>query len=142
MAPDQSLSKGLIACENALQRIVDGKPFVPVHVGLCLSRLTASIVSFEAGFDRGYLKRSRKAHLPLIARIDALRAAAIKGTAPSQAKSTENLERKLALSEKELSLVRAQRDRVLTENLQLWERLRVLELAERQGRSPSVRLLR
>ncbi|WP_225603659.1 hypothetical protein [Pseudomonas sp. PDM09] len=142
MASGQNLSAGLIACEEALQRLVDGKPVMPVHIGLNLSRLTASIVSLEAGFDRGYLKRSRKAHLPLLARIVALRAECNKGSGSSDAKGMVDLERKLALSEKELVMVRTQRDRVLTENIQLWERLRELELAERQSKNLPVRLHR
>lgn len=81
------ISGGLIACEEALQRLLVGKPIVPEHVGLNLSKLTASIVSLEAGFDRGYLKKSRKAHLPLLAQIDSARAEACKGSSSSTAKN-------------------------------------------------------
>lgn len=31
------MSRGLIACEEALQRLLDGKPIVPGHGGLDLS---------------------------------------------------------------------------------------------------------
>ncbi|MGY3305058.1 hypothetical protein ACVK1X_004373 [Pseudomonas sp. PvR086] len=137
-----TLSKGLIACEEALQRIQDRRPVVPVHVGLDLSRLTASVVSLEAGFDRGYLKRSRKAHLPLLARIEALRAAASKGSASTDVKNVGDFEHKIELLKKELAIVRVQRDRVLTQNLQLWERVRELELSERQNKSSQVQLRR
>jgi hypothetical protein len=142
MTSCKNLSSGLIACEEALQRLVDGKPVIPAHVALNLSKITASIVSLEAGFDRGYLKRSRKAHLPLLARIVALRAESNIGSGSSDAKSIVDFERKLALSEKELVMVRTQRDRVLKENIQLWERLRELELAERQSKYLPVRLHR
>ena len=80
-------SKGLGACDEALQRLLIGKPVVPEHVGLDLSKLTASIVSLEAGFDRGYLKRSRKSHLPIIAKIEACRVEASKGGGSSSGKS-------------------------------------------------------
>lgn len=121
------VNKGLITCEEALQRLLDGKPVVSVHVGLDLSKLTASIVSLEAGFDRGYLKKSRKSHLPLLARIEAFRVEARKDSGSSNTKRVERLEGKLELLEKELEMVRAQRDRVLSQNLQLWERVRKLE---------------
>ena len=66
-------SKGLAACSNALERLLEGRPIVPAHVGLDTSKITAGIVSYEAGFDRGYLKKSRRAHLPLLAKITASR---------------------------------------------------------------------
>lgn len=140
MNAGKSMSGGLLACEEALQRLLDGKPVVPEHVGLELSKITASIVSLEAGFDRGYLKKSRKAHLPILAKIEASRAEANKSSGSSSSKKVERLEDKLVLLEKELAMVRAQRDRVLTQNLQLWERVRELELAERQNKSLQIRL--
>lgn len=129
------VSKGLIACEEALQRLLDGKPFVPEHVGLDLSKLTASIVSLEAGFDRGYLKKSRTAHLPILAKIEASRAETTKSSGSSNAKKIMLLQDKLVLLESELEMVRAQRDRVLTQNLQLWGRVRGLEHVTRQNKS-------
>lgn len=86
MNAGKSMSGGLLACEEALQRLLDGKPVVPEHVGLELSKITASIVSLEAGFDRGYLKKSRKAHLPILAKIEASRAEANKSSGSSSSK--------------------------------------------------------
>lgn len=140
MKSDDGTSKGLSACEEALQRLLDGAPVVPEHVGLDLSKLTASIVSHEAGFDRGYLKKSRKVHLPLLAKIEACRAEANKGCGSSNDKGIKRLEDKVVLLEKELAMVSSQRDRVLTQNLQLWARVRELELAELQNKSRRVRL--
>ncbi len=119
--------KGLGACEEALQRLLIGKPVVPEHVGLDLSKLTASIVSLEAGFDRGYLKKSRKAHLPLLAQIGAVRAEASKGTGSSSGKQIRQMESRLAALEKKLSISQVQRDNVLAENIKLWQRVRELE---------------
>ncbi|MHC5349084.1 hypothetical protein [Metapseudomonas furukawaii] len=136
----KSMSSGLLACEDALQRLLDGKPVLPEHVGLDLSKITASIVSLEAGFDRGYLKKSRKAHLPILAKIEASRAEANKRFGSPNGKRIERLEAKLALLENELSMVQALRDRVLTQNLQLWERVRELEVAESQRKSLKARL--
>tara|TARA_B100001059_G_C17810041_1_gene571707 strand:+ start:1273 stop:1701 length:429 start_codon:yes stop_codon:yes gene_type:complete len=138
MSSGENTNKGLIVCEEALQRLLDGKPVVPEHVGLDLAKLTASIVSFEAGFDRGYLKKSRKAHLPILAKIEASRSEANKSSSSSRFKKIGRLEDKLLLLEKELAMVRAQRDRVLTQNLQLWERVRELELAACQNKSLQV----
>lgn len=140
MSSGESISRGLLACGNALQRLIDGKPVVPEHVGLELSKLTASIVSLEAGFDRGYLKKSRKAHLPILAKIEAARAEAIKSPGSSSSKKVSCLEDKILFLENELAMVRAQRDRVFVQNLQLWERVRELEIAERQNKSLQVRL--
>jgi hypothetical protein len=131
----QSMNSGLIACEGALQRLVDGKPVVSAHVGLDLSKITASVVSLEAGFDRGYLKKSRKAHLPLLAKIEGFRAEAIRGSGSSSAKKIARLEDKLSLLEHELVMAQVLRDKVLIQNLQLWERVRELELAARQNKS-------
>ena len=47
MKSGEGISKGVGACQEALQRLLDGKPFMPEHVGLDLSKLTASIVSHE-----------------------------------------------------------------------------------------------
>lgn len=139
MKSGDGAGKGLGACEEALQRLLVEKPVVPEHVGLDLSKLTASIVSLEAGFDRGYLKKSRKAHLPILAKIEACRAGVNKRCGSSNGKSIKRLEDKVVLLEKELAMVSSQRDRVLTQNLQLWKRVRELELAERQNKSHQVR---
>lgn len=140
MDSGKAVSRGLLECEEALQRLLDGKPIVAEHVGLSLSKITASVVSLEAGFDRGYLKKSRNAHLPIIARIEAFRAEANRGGSHSSSKQIDRLEDKLEALVNELATVRAQRDRVLTQNLQLWERVRELELAERQIKPFQARL--
>lgn len=140
MRSNKVVGRGLLECEEALQRLLEGRPVVAKHVGLSRSKITASIVSFEAGFDRGYLKKSRNAHLPILARIEAFRAEANRGGSHSNTKKIDSLEDKLDALATELATVRAQRDRVLTQNLQLWERVRELELAERQIKPFQVRL--
>ncbi|MGX1123825.1 hypothetical protein [Pseudomonas sp. HLS-6 TE3448] len=141
MKSGDGTSKGLSTCEEALQRLLVGKPIVPEHVGLDLSKLTASIVSLEAGFDRGYLKKSRKAHLPLLAQIEAVRAEASKGTGSSNGKQIRQMESQLATLEKTLSIAQIQRDNVLAQNMKLWHRVRELEHSmadSRSDRSPKV----
>ena len=108
MKSGDGAGKGLGACEEALQRLLVGNPFVSEHVGLDLSKLTASIVSHEAGFDRGYLKKSRRVHLPILAKIEACRAEANKGSGTLSVKSIKRLEDKIGLLEKELAMFRNQ----------------------------------
>lgn len=127
MKSGDGISKGLGACEESLQRLLAGKPVVPEHVGLDLSKLTASIVSLEAGFDRGYLKKSRKTHLPLLAQIEAVRAEASKGVGSSSGKQIRQMESQLAELEKTLLIAQMQRDNVLAQNMKLWQRVRELE---------------
>lgn len=128
-------SKGLGACEEALQRLLVGKPVVPEHVGIDLSKLTASLVSLEAGFDRGYLKKSRKAHLPLLAQIEAARAESSRRAGSSSGKQIRQMESKLAALEKALSIAQMQRDKVLAQNMKLWQRVRELECSMDYSRS-------
>jgi hypothetical protein len=142
MKSGDGTSKGLGACEEALQRLLVGKPVVPEHVGLDLSKLTASIVSLEAGFDRGYLKKSRKAHLPLLAQIEAARAEDSKGAGSSSGKQIRRMESQLAALGKELSIAQMQRDNVLAQNMKLWERVRELEREKAGKPSGNVHQLR
>lgn len=58
------MRKGLNACREALERLKKGKPNNERFKGV---PITASIVSQEAGFDSGYLKKSR--HAEFIAEI-------------------------------------------------------------------------
>lgn len=71
---------GLDKCVEAFERLKKGTPRIPEHIGLSASEITAGIVSVEAGWDRGYLKRSRENHKPLISLIDAYRADYAKGS--------------------------------------------------------------
>ncbi len=135
MKSGEGASKGVGACEEALQRLMVGKPVVPEHVGLDLRKLTASLVSLEAGFDRGYLKKSRKPHLPLLAQIEAVRAEASKGAGSSNGKRIRQMESQLAALEKTLSIAQMQRDNVLAQNMKLWQRVRELERSMAYSRS-------
>lgn len=129
MKANGGIGNGMIVCEEAFQRLVNGAPVVSQHVGLDSSKITAGIVSVEAGFDRGYLKKSRKNHQPLIARIEAYRAeaASIKATRSPTVHAIKRVQDKLSVLEDELKVVYQQRDVVLTQNLQLYERVRELE---------------
>lgn len=141
MSADKDLGSGLNACAEALQRLLTGKPNVAAHVGLDLSKLTASIVSLEAGFDRGYLKKTRTAHLSLLAQIEAVREKTKKGIS-SDGKQLRQLEKRIARLEDELARAQEQRGRALVQNMKLWERVRDLERAMVEQPSANVRVLR
>jgi RNA polymerase-interacting CarD/CdnL/TRCF family regulator len=50
---------GLERCVEAFERLKAGKPNVAENISLPQDRITPAIVSFEAGFDKGYLKKGR-----------------------------------------------------------------------------------
>lgn len=117
---------GLDACWDALERLKAGKPRVAAHIGLDPTKLTAGIVSFEAGFDRGYLKKDRKNHKPLIAAIEAFRNSF--GTvSSSKALQIKRANDKATKAHDDLEIARAQLYHVMTQNVQLVERVRHLE---------------
>ncbi|MNG11693.1 hypothetical protein D3C84_952480 [compost metagenome] len=123
------VGSGVVACEVAFQRLIDGAPVVAQHVGIDPSKVTAGIVSVEAGFDRGYLKKSRKYHQPLIAKIEAYRADSLSRNkiGSHNLQYIKRAQSKLASLEAELKIAVEQRDIVLAQNLQLYERIRDLE---------------
>ncbi|WP_172380280.1 hypothetical protein [Vibrio sp. Vb339] len=67
---------GIKACYDALERLKNGEPLNEKFIGLTLDRITASVVSQEAGYDSGYLKRARINHQAIIAMIDSTKACA------------------------------------------------------------------
>lgn len=114
---------GLQECENALERLLKNSPHIGSHVGVTEADITPAMVSVEAGYDKGYLKRSRGSHKSLIARIDAL-----KGN------HRENTRTKLKQAERKYKRLHAEQklngdvmDQVLTQNLMLLQRVKELE---------------
>ncbi|ELB2861406.1 hypothetical protein QNE90_001009 [Vibrio alginolyticus] len=69
-------SKGIELCKEAFERIKRGEARVEKFKGIPQEKVTPSVISQEAGFDSGYLKRARATHQPLISLIDAYRSAA------------------------------------------------------------------
>lgn len=120
-----SRGEGVKACEEALERLLEGSPNLAVHVGLPRHKITAGIVSVEAGFDRGYLKKSRKLHMPLIARIEHIKRQTISPTSGiDQARRSRNAHKKV---ERELVIAKEQLAAVLSQNLMLLNQIRELE---------------
>jgi len=119
--------EGVEACVQAFERLKTGKPNLAVHVGLDPSKITAGIVSFEAGFDRGYLKKKRPSHQPLIAQIEAYRTSF--GTvSASKSQQIKRANEKVDKARSELEIVQEQLYHVMSQNVQLVERVRFLEV--------------
>ena len=62
--------RGVEACYLAFERLKNGNPQNDKFMHISPEKITASIVSQEAGFDSGYLKRNRHNHQGIIALID------------------------------------------------------------------------
>lgn len=118
--------RGIAACEEAFERLIAGKAAVPEHLGLKESKITSGVVSVEAGFDRGYLKKSRESHRPLIARIEARRVEHAQ-SGDSLRSRLRRVEAKAQAAQSELSDIQRVLDQVLTQNLVLVERIKELE---------------
>lgn len=118
--------EGLRLCEAALERLLENRPAVPAHVGLPSHKITAGVVSVEAGFDRGYIKKGRKSHMPLVARIEHIKGKAVttETSAMEQVRRTRNA---LERAEEEAKLAKKQLAAALAQNLMLINQLRDME---------------
>ena len=118
--------KGIRECEQALERLLSGRPEVSAHVGLPRNKITACVVSVEAGFDRGYLKKGRKSHMPLVARIESIKdeVATPQASAMEQVRRSRNA---LEKAEREAATAKEQLAAALAQNLMLLNQIRELE---------------
>lgn len=125
----QNKVDGVQQCKLAFQRLVEGLPVVPGHKDIPPEKITAGIVSVEAGFDRGYLKKSRAAHQELIAQINAHRASPYRIHTGDDEARVKNKKYQLMLAELEMKLRRmgVQRDTLLAQNILLYEKVKELE---------------
>lgn len=71
---DNNSKDRLLLCEQAFGRLTAGKPQRLLITDYKIYRITAAMVSKEAGFDAGYLKRSRINHRPLLLEISQFKA--------------------------------------------------------------------
>lgn len=135
---------GVLECEEAFDRLVRSCPRISEHVGLPPQKITAGVVSVEAGFDRGYLKSGRSKHQPLIAKINSFRErGGVDETSLKVGKIKGQLHSaslKVAKLQQELELAIFQRQAVIAQNIQLHERVRLLELKINELQ-PSLRTL-
>lgn len=121
------MSEGIQRCIAAFDRLKLGQPQQAKHVGLAPDKISAAVVSAEAGFDSGYLKRSRRQHLPLILQIEAYRKAEHSASS-STALQLRRAKSRVSKASAEVDAALGQLAGVLAQNLKLVERVRVLEL--------------
>lgn len=121
------MSDGLQRCIAAFERLKLGQPQQTRYVGIAPDKITAAVVSAEAGFDSGYLKRSRRQHLPLILQIEAYRNAE-HAVATSTALQLRRAKNRVSKASAEVDVAIGQLGDVLAQNLKLVERVRMLEL--------------
>lgn len=114
---------GLRECGAALERLLKNTPHIGSHVGVTAADITPAMVSVEAGYDKGYLKRSRDSHKPLIARIDALKANS-RDNDRTKFKQSERKYKQLLAAQKTNSDIM---NEMLTQNLMLLQRVKELE---------------
>jgi hypothetical protein len=106
---------------------VNGTPLVDAHIGLPISKITAGVVSVEAGFDRGYLKSSRASHQILLSQIKSSRAEEKSNKFEHNIIGIKKAKMKILKLERENKLLAQQRDAVISQNLHLYETLISLE---------------
>ena len=117
---------GLKKCEEALDRLIAGKPQKREHRDIQKGEITAAMVSVEAGYDKGYLKKGRDPHKPLLRRIDSLRDEQTQIGAGGRLKLAKAL-KSFEKSKDEHAHTKEILNKVLTQNIMLVERVRELE---------------
>jgi len=98
---------GLDDCFEAFERLKAGNPMKTEHVGLKRSEFTAGKISWEAGLDRGYLKKGRPKHAELIKKIYTY----------AEGKSTAEEELNLVTKKSDKKVDEARREADLSEDL-------------------------
>ena len=118
-------SKGIDLCDEAFIRLKNGAALNPKFKGISPCDITPSVVSIEAGFDKGYLKTSRDRHKPLIALIRTYAKSQEKHSKHKTALNRESKRRNEA--ELILNQTKAKLEIALTDNLRLITRIQYLE---------------
>ena len=117
---------GVKACEAAFQRLLDGCPQVAGHVGVQSDEITPAMVSVEAGYNKGYLKKARALDKVLINRINSFKLNAEQSSNNDKKKLRKALRKSEAYRE-EAEEAKAIMNKVLTQNLMLMNKVRELE---------------
>ncbi|PKF49510.1 hypothetical protein [Enterovibrio nigricans] len=117
---------GVEKCYEAFERLKNGKPKLGKFVGITPDKITPSIVSQEAGFDSGYLKRKRLKHQGIISQIDEFRKEN-KNTTLSKAEIVRRESRRANNYKEELERVKVLLEQSLARELLLASKLKDLE---------------
>lgn len=107
---------GVTKCEEALDRLLNSCPRNSKFSSIKSYEITPAMVSVEAGFDKGYLKRSRPIHSDIFKLIDDLTGK----NKPKPNRLKENKDKKY----QEQALIM---QKIMTQNLKLVARVRELE---------------
>jgi hypothetical protein len=114
---------GVKKCEEAFQRLKDGKPNKD-FLGLII---TPSLVSKEAGFDGGYLKSSRIVHKGVLNDIESYNKTQQEG---GLKRKISKLEAKLKKSESEVCNYKNLFEAAISRELLLFDKLNKLEFGQ------------
>ena len=117
---------GVEMCYEAFDRLKSGKPKLGKFIGITPDKITLSIVSQEAGFDSGYLKRKRPKHQGIISQIDAFKKES-KSTTLSKSEIVRRESRRVNNYKEELERVRILLEQSLARELLLASKLKDLE---------------
>lgn len=113
---------GLELCYQALERLVAGKPNNPEFRG---QKITGALVSKEAGFDAGYLKKKR--HPEIFEKIEVAQQNQSSLSGVTKA-AIDKLEGQLVTQKKETERFKKISEEALARELRLLARVRELEL--------------
>lgn len=113
---------GIKLCEQAFYRLKMG---IPQNSSFKGKKITAALVSKEAGFDSGYLKNSRTQHRPLIHEINKF----YQDTKNKYITSSriEKLNKKIKELEEDIDELKKQRDASLARELLLFNEIERLQ---------------
>ncbi|MBA35527.1 MAG: hypothetical protein CMI14_08855 [Oleispira sp.] len=117
---------GVEACYEAFDRLKQGKPTLEKFIGITSDKITASVVSQEAGFDSGYLKKKRPSHQGIITLIEKYRCES-KSTTLSKAEVIRREKQKTVKYKEKLELTQNLLEQALAREILLVSKLRDLE---------------
>lgn len=120
------VGSGLSSCIEAFERLKVDMPINDEFKGYQPEQISPSVVSQEAGFDKGYLKKSRPNHMPLIALIEDWRKSG--GTSLSKAEAIRRERDKALRYMQERDEANQRYALALGRELRLIKKIRELEL--------------
>lgn len=119
-------TKKLQDCYEALERLVKGCPRISDFSGIELSQITNSIVSQEAGHDKGYIKNNRDNHQGIVQAIKDAKKSSESSTL-SKSEITKRHNKKIKSIKKRLTLTEEALEKALSREIVLLARLQELE---------------
>ncbi len=130
---------GLDDCIEAFERLKAGNPIKTEHIGLKRSDFTAGKISWEAGRDRGYLKKGRPKHAELRRKIYAY-AEGVSSAEEELNLVTKKSDKKVDEARKEADLSEELLHLALSRELLLVSKIKELEQEIKMLKSPLGRI--